>query len=95
MIPVIKKGKILTYRLYDTAFEIDLLKVEEKYKKRDQALQDKEETVQQGLRIYQPAGFLSVADFRKRIYRKKTQYKRPCQGIRLRRSQHHTRNPGN
>jgi hypothetical protein len=33
MIPSIKKGKILTYRLYDTAFEIDLSKVEEKLKK--------------------------------------------------------------
>jgi hypothetical protein len=33
MIPAIKKAKILTYRLYDAAFEIDLSKVEEKIKK--------------------------------------------------------------
>jgi hypothetical protein len=33
VIPAIKKGKLLTYRLYDTSFEIDLLKVEEKIKK--------------------------------------------------------------
>jgi hypothetical protein len=33
MIPSIKKGRILTYRLYDAAFEINLLKVEEQIKK--------------------------------------------------------------
>lgn len=33
MIPLIKKGRILTYRLYNTAFEIDLLKIEDKLKK--------------------------------------------------------------
>jgi hypothetical protein len=33
MTPSIKKGKILTYRLFDTAYEIDLLRVEEEIKK--------------------------------------------------------------
>lgn len=32
-LPIIKSGKILIYRLYDVAYEIDLLKVEEKLKK--------------------------------------------------------------
>jgi len=41
MIPAIKKGKILTYRLYDTAFEIDLSKVEEKLKKETKRLKIK------------------------------------------------------
>lgn len=41
MIPVIKKGKILTYRLYDTAFEIDLLRVEEEIKKETRRLRIK------------------------------------------------------
>ena len=30
---IIKSGKILIYRLYDVAYEIDLLKIEEKLKK--------------------------------------------------------------
>jgi hypothetical protein len=40
-IPVINSGKILTYRLYDVAFEIDLLKVEEKIKKETKRLKIK------------------------------------------------------
>ncbi|MCL4537821.1 MAG: hypothetical protein M1610_09550 [Nitrospirae bacterium] len=32
-LPIIKSGKILIYRLYDVAYEIDLLKVEEKLKR--------------------------------------------------------------
>jgi hypothetical protein len=32
-IPIIKSGKMLIYKLYDVAYEIDLLKVEQKLKK--------------------------------------------------------------
>lgn len=71
MIPAIKKGKILTYRLYDTAFEIDLLKVEEKLKQETKRLKIKRKPFSKAFEFTNPPVSFQLQTVEKELCGKK------------------------
>jgi hypothetical protein len=68
MIPRIKKGKILTYRLYDTAFEIDLAKVEEKIKKETKRLRIKRKPFSKAFEFANPPVSFQLQTLEKELF---------------------------
>jgi hypothetical protein len=65
MIPSIKKGKILTYRLFDTAYEIDLLRVEEKLKQETTRLKIKRKPFSKAFEFTNPPVSFQLHSFEK------------------------------
>ena len=68
MIPAIKKGKILTYRLYDTAFEIDLSKVEERLKKETKRLKIKRKPFSKAFEFANPPVSFQLQTLEKELF---------------------------
>ena len=68
MIPAIKKGKILIYRLYDTAFEIDLSKVEEKLKKETKRLKIKRKPFSKAFEFTNPPVSFQLQTLEKELF---------------------------
>ena len=65
MIPFIKKGKILTYRLFDVAYEIDLLRVEEKLKQETTRLKIKRKPFSKAFEFTNPPVSFQLQSFEK------------------------------